>query len=60
MLQTYLVCFVGLVVAFVAMGAALHFSQYKRRGGCCSQRLGAPTQPVEHGCDVCTCAPPQR
>jgi hypothetical protein len=58
MFQTYLVAFIGLVIAFVAMGAALHFSRYKRRGGCCSQRLDRPAQQVEHGCDVCSCAPP--
>ena len=57
MFQTYLVAFVGLVIAFVAMGAALHFARYKRRGGCCSQRLAQPAQPVEHGCDVCSCDP---
>jgi len=58
MILTYIMAFVGLVLAFLGMGAALHFARYKRRGACCSQRLAQSDQAGKHDCDVCACAPP--
>lgn len=57
MILSYVIAFVALMLAFLGMGAALHFSRFKRRGGCCSQRLAQSEQAAKHDCDVCSCAP---
>lgn len=57
MFLTYFVVFVSLLLAFLGMGAALHFARYKRRGVCCSQRIAQAEQAARHDCDVCSCAP---
>ena len=54
MLMAYLVSFIALALVYVLTGAALHFAQYKKRGGCCSSGLEGMGNPV-HGCKTCKC-----
>lgn len=54
MLTAYLVSFIALALVFVLTGAALHFAQFKKRGGCCSSGLEDMGNPV-HACKSCKC-----
>lgn len=54
-LSTYITAFVAMVLVFVLTGAALHFAQYKKRGGCCSDGLRGTGYTKSHGCGSCKC-----
>lgn len=55
MLATYLTAFIAMAIVFVLAGAALHFAQYKKRGGCCSEGLKGTGYTKNHGCKSCKC-----
>jgi len=53
--STYLAAFIAMAVVSVLTGAALHFAQYKKRGGCCSEGLSGTGYTKNHGCGSCKC-----
>ncbi len=55
MLSTYVIAFIAMLTAVVLTGAALHFAQYKKRGGCCSDGLRGTGYTKNHGCGSCKC-----
>ena len=54
MLSFYITPFIAMMVVIILTSAALHFAQYKRRGGCCSDRIETGVSGV-HGCKTCKC-----
>ena len=54
MLQPYLISFAALILVFVIMGTALHFAQFKKRGGCCSDGIESGDK-HQHKCSSCKC-----
>ena len=58
-ISTYFAAFVAMALVFVLTGAALHFAQYKKRGGCCSEGLQGTGYTKNHGCGSCKCEHPQ-
>jgi len=54
MLEFYLPPFIAMIVVIILTSTALHFAQYKRRGGCCSDGIETGGNGV-HGCKTCKC-----
>jgi hypothetical protein len=53
-LSSYITPFIAMMVVILLSSTALHFAQYKRRGGCCSDRIETGVSGL-HGCKTCKC-----